>query len=58
MSEKPRDQFPHLVVSEDIHAAVRSVAAENKLDMFDFVEKILKNEPHNKAALNRISRQK
>lgn len=58
MSEKSRDQYPHLVVSEDIHAAVRSVAAENKLDMFDFVEKILKNEPHVKAALNRIARQK
>jgi len=56
MSEIRKDQNPHLVVSEDIHAAVRSVAAENKLDMIDFVEKILKNEPHIKAALNRISK--
>lgn len=58
MSEKIKDQNPHLVVSEDIHAAVRSVAAENKLDMIDFVEKILKSEPHIKAALNRMTRAK
>jgi len=56
MSEKPKDQISHLVVSENIHAAVRSVAAENKIDMIDFVDKILKNEPHIKAALNRIAR--
>jgi len=50
-TEKFKD---HLVVDEDHHRAVRSVAAEKKIDMIDFVHFILDQDADIKSALRRI----
>ena len=51
--EKYKD---HLVVDEDHHRAVKSVAAELKVDMIDYVHSILDQQPLVKDALRRIRR--
>ena len=50
-TEKLKD---HLVVDEEHHRAVRSVAAEKKMDMTEYVHSILDLQPEIYAAIKRI----
>jgi len=44
----------HIVVDDDIHAAVKSAAAEAKLDIRSFTEKWMLTNPDVKIAYKRI----
>jgi len=44
----------HFVVNEDVHAATRSVCAEKKIDIKDFVEKWMLTNPEVREAFKRI----
>lgn len=50
-AEKLKD---HLVVDVEHHRAVRSVAAEKKMDMTEYVHSILDLQPEIYAAIKRI----
>jgi len=46
----------HIVVGDDIHAAVKSAAAEVKLDIRTFTEKWMLTNPEVKTAYKRITK--
>ena len=46
----------HLVISDDIHAAIKSAASEAKLDIKEFVEAWFLLHPEVKAALKRMNK--
>lgn len=46
----------HLVVNDDVHAAIRSVCAEKKIEIKDFVEKWMLTNSEVREAYKRIAK--